>query len=643
MGTNVHCGKYPKEHKGELRLAKRIVALDDNDLHLWFALEEIPGVPDIDILLWHRQAGMFVIEVKAVPIHMLKECGHSACKIEGRKRGKSPQRQAYDGLQGLYDKLSLQLKLPFMVATVWWPLFSRTEWREHWDNEDIRDLANSMLFEEDLEAGSEALRKRLEYIYKAPPIRGGSKWEFRPDISLLAKLDKHLDPHAKPKTAESDLQRLQIIEADIGRKRTKEIKLGESRLLLYTGKPGTGKTFGLLQQGFSWALNENPVLFCCFNKVLAADIRRMTMISTVRKHLHENLEIRDIFQLTSLYQREFCGEEISPSDPSYDDWGREIVGELKKGKVSIPLYDLVLVDEAQDMKQWYFELLELHRSDSGTLVVAAGEGQDLYGSPSDWIKNFLKRTKGKGHKKLKRVFRNDESGFKLAQTFYKSKLIKENIRQSIADFSSAKEKREFIILRPKGKTHSLVNLDLSALRNIPISASFYQETQSEVMIREYKEIIDNELEMLKNEDQSPMDLLVLVPSENSMERDWALEAIKKATDAKENGFIDLTDGSNRRCIPTTDMVRLCTFHSSRGIEGLRVVIFGLEQLERICRSGRKNQSPEETREMMRRLGYVILSRALLHCTIVMNPDVSSKTGDFIQVLFKEVYKSEQQP
>jgi hypothetical protein len=54
------------------------------------------------------------------------------------------------------------------------------------------------------------------------------------------------------------------------------------------------------------------------------------------------------------------------------------------------------------------------------------------------------------------------------------------------------------------------------------------------------------------------------------------------------------------------MVRLCTFHSARGIEGRRVIIFGIEQLESLC---------QKTNISLNNLGYITFSRSVFECMI----------------------------
>jgi hypothetical protein len=53
----------PPTKLGELRLAAQLKALPDDSLHLWFSVNFVPNVKDIDLILWHELAGMFVVEV----------------------------------------------------------------------------------------------------------------------------------------------------------------------------------------------------------------------------------------------------------------------------------------------------------------------------------------------------------------------------------------------------------------------------------------------------------------------------------------------------------------------------------------------------------------------------------------------------
>ena len=118
-------------HKGEKDVNQQLATQEDNSLYFWSSLDFIPGVNDIDLLIWHKDIGCFVVEIKAIPIDMLVSFSFSTCEISGRGIDRSPQNQAYDALQSLRNYLvPLLNKMPFMVATVCWPLISRFEWNE---------------------------------------------------------------------------------------------------------------------------------------------------------------------------------------------------------------------------------------------------------------------------------------------------------------------------------------------------------------------------------------------------------------------------------------------------------------------------------------------------------------------------------
>ena len=74
-----------REHRGELNLAKQLCSFTDGRLHLWFDLSTLLGVNDIDVLLYHDLLGLFVIEVKALPIKEIEVFGWKKCRIPGSR------------------------------------------------------------------------------------------------------------------------------------------------------------------------------------------------------------------------------------------------------------------------------------------------------------------------------------------------------------------------------------------------------------------------------------------------------------------------------------------------------------------------------------------------------------------------------
>lgn len=170
--------------------------------------------------------------------------------------------------------------------------------------------------------------------------------------------------------------------------------------------------------------------------------------------------------------------------------------------------------------------------------------------------------------------------------------------------------------RPGGYLPSLKRIDERDLDAFDQESIYRHELRNERMTALYREFIEGELDSL-GANQRPMDLLVLVPGEDSEEARWARAALF----ASKIDFLDYTDETKRRSTPTSEKVRLCTFHSSRGIEGQRVIVFGLEQLESLA---------SKLKLSVVKLGYIILSRASLDMTIVYRPSLKSPIMKFIE-------------
>ncbi len=346
--ANIHTD-YPKKVAGELNLARQLAAIDDPRLHLWFALDYIPGVRDIDCVIWHEEVGVFIVEVKAVNMPMVEEFGLVSCRIRGRESEEPPQRQAYMAQECLLRFLRPKMtRPPFFVSTVCWPLISRASWKHAWDDVYIRgEHSDTMIFEEDITSGAERLKKRLHYIRYNPPIRKGADREFYHRPHTLEQFKKAVTITARRAAAPSDLQKLRIIEEEVTRETIKLVPPNKTSRALYYGHPGTGKTFRLLQIGMHHALAGRHVLFACFNKVLAADVRRILSHSVKLRESAGSLLAVDVFDVLRTHAEEHGITEI---EKDYDEWGMLITADMRQKKDSLGKYDTILIDEGQDMK-----------------------------------------------------------------------------------------------------------------------------------------------------------------------------------------------------------------------------------------------------------------------------------------------------
>jgi hypothetical protein len=288
---------------GERKLIRRIQSIDDPQIHIWCGLNHILGVADIDLLLLHEQAGIFVVEIKAIPLRMIRSFSPNRCEIEGRTDTRTPHLQASDArwkLKELFDRHFKQ-RTPRLEATACFPLITRREWDDYFGKPSpiTGEFSESLIFSCDLSGDSEDLKKRLQHIWFNPPMLSGAKYPFAFNKPIIEQITRIVCPiPQKPIAAPSDYERLQTIESEVKRKAVQDCPTDKQTHILYTGRPGTGKTFRLVSIGMAHALAGRRVLFICFNKTLATDIGRLIMLSEkLKKKLANEEAVFDVFDI----------------------------------------------------------------------------------------------------------------------------------------------------------------------------------------------------------------------------------------------------------------------------------------------------------------------------------------------------------
>jgi hypothetical protein len=143
-----------------------------------------------------------------------------------------------------------------------------------------------------------------------------------------------------------------------------------------TGPAGSGKTLLALQIAKRLAARGHRTLLTCFNKRLGDHLRELAAGVP-------DLEVLHFHSLCVQAAREagltLPTEPIEPGSSYFEHGLPELLAEaaVKLG----PRYDAVVVDEAQDFREWWWPaLLSLHRDpDEGMLYVFADDNQNLYG------------------------------------------------------------------------------------------------------------------------------------------------------------------------------------------------------------------------------------------------------------------------
>jgi hypothetical protein len=139
-------------------------------------------------------------------------------------------------------------------------------------------------------------------------------------------------------------------------------------------------------------------------------------------------------------------------------------------------------------------------------------------------------------------------------------------------------------MRENGGAPSVLNID--------------HHTPHEISLR-LGDSLKSQIDQLRlTNDGTPSDILILLLYGKS-DSNWRTMAINARQSAGYD-YIDYTDEENRRASYSPDEIHLCTFHSSRGIEGLHTIVLGFDQL---------HAAAKQLDTTTANLGYICLTRS----------------------------------
>ena len=593
--------------RGEQELASLFESFECPTFRLCFSLGFLPGVREIDLLLADTELGCYLVEIKAVTLDMIESVAPNEWRISGRASTESPLQQAYAQYEGLeqFWNTRMRTRLPFIAITACFPKISRQEWQEAFPARTYAGtITEGLIFRDDLQT-LPSLRDRLARVMNAPSIRSGHE-PYRLGTKFLAELTEFLAAAKPQHPTEYDRLRLKAIEDGINKGLEKDFPVDGHQFGLFSGHPGTGKTFRLLSIGFFHAMRKRRVLFACFNKTLASDVRRLVGFSEGLNASGRSLICADVFQLAIGIHKMNALPYQQGKSP--DKWGESIVVWLRANPdAQRGRFDTLLVDESHDMQDWQLELLELLIAPNASVYIAMGPGQSLYRANSaafEWLKQ-LSGGRPIREKRLRRSFRNTPLQYAAALAFHQA--WPDRLAQVSKTFES--------VTRPQARNEEFeFERRGAALSYAPIPAlahEFEHEgiRQDELVSTVYAGLIADEVsQMLDQAAGAAVNLLILVPSETGSAVRWVRLALEQVVNNRPGlSFIDYVEESNRRTIALSHEIRLSTFHSSRGLEGERVMIFGLEEIHQVAT---KAQAKPEN------LGFICLSRGIFRTTVV---------------------------
>lgn len=597
----------------------------NNEFVVWFEAINHRNPREIDCLIYHPSIGLQGLELKGYLISDIVEIQGDSFKTKSRTE--KPWIQANDSSKSIARLITDSIKRNIFIppAVVFWQI-TRSEFKNaishsvnNYTKDRFVDLTEATIFKDDI-VSIENFKKRLRIIankpYLAPSLRNTGKNQSylqltKEDIRIITD---SISPNWVAKISSPyDAERIEKIEKRIERIVRKEVD--PDGLYWCYGKVGTGKTFMGLAHAINAFRKKKKVLFVCFNKTLSTDIRRLLWVGGIYENKHDEdlLKVKDFYQLVvesehyenpdHVYRR---AEDIKEDYEILNERGKIFLDILTKRIPSINYtateeYDLVVVDESQDLEEWMIDLVYLYTNAYKNLFMIYGENQILYRDSSS---KRLDEIKGKAKEyQLRRVFRNTGTNFWIAQMFLEGADGKA--------FNIEKARRFYIKHYAKSNTPENAQVEIERDGGEPpflhpLSNGYNEKEVIDRLMGILKIVVEKTLKLKGN----LCDILILVPTYKSFDVtvfnfNWYTCA-KKAIEKLGLQYRDYVNPEGRRELYGRDEIRICTYHSSRGLEAYNTILIGFHNIRRLTVTNEHNEY----------LAYITLSRAKFDTHIV---------------------------
>lgn len=157
------------------------------------------------------------------------------------------------------------------------------------------------------------------------------------------------------------------------------------------GSAGSGKTLVVVQKAVNIANADKKVLIVCFNKTLKRYIK--DQLNNTFKDFDWNLiEYNHFHGFAKLFVEE-NGLEVK-SNGNFEEYEKNLIELVLKlqndcQNVKNRKYDAILIDEAQDFKKEWFDILLYFLSENNEILLVADDKQNLYDRDVSWIKESM--------------------------------------------------------------------------------------------------------------------------------------------------------------------------------------------------------------------------------------------------------------
>ncbi|MEY3451839.1 MAG: hypothetical protein RL711_1665 [Bacteroidota bacterium] len=362
------------QNHGEELVFEALKQLPENDFTIFYnqkftaihPLERAEYETDF-IVADHRNGilnALLVIEVKGGDLYF--DGKENAWFQNKRKMEKAPTDQASSAMNSLVKRYGfIASNTPFHWL-LWFPdaVIRENEWLPNSVSKD------RILGSKDLSYTKEAIIAICDKVIQKNGRSGSSSADFNKlKDSLLRSLGFFKPLSQKIKENENTFK----ILTDNQRKIFRTIEKNQN--ICIQGPAGSGKTVIAYSKAMGFAEQGLKVLFVCFNKAIVADLRHRLREDENTTALIENIEITNFH---------FWAQRIAETNPTFikekssDEYFSTYIPNKAKEMIKAPIYDVLIIDEGQDFKQNWLDLLNKVLKPEGRFLFFMDENQDIF-------------------------------------------------------------------------------------------------------------------------------------------------------------------------------------------------------------------------------------------------------------------------
>jgi len=518
-----------------------------------------------DILWFHPRMGCVVVEVKGWSLEFLKRAtlnGNEKFIINGIAHS-NPAKEAKRFVDDLLDLSCTGESRGPVSYVLAFPNLTEKDY-EKLPPHVRRYIPKSrtiFLFESDESVRSKVLSSIARY---------STFIEEEKKIKNMEKLRKELFPHINvPLKDRNDVALMDL---------TQESLLYKQKKGYYAvrGGPGTGKTVVLIGKAIKEKLED---VYNGNNRRIGITSFTNSIVRRIKEDIERiiderllNLEVEDIV-ISNIHN--LAAEFLKKANIKVTGTADiiEVASDIIEKVKAIPeemKFDVLLVDEAQDLKKSWFKFIKHIVKNNGLVIFGVDETQRIYDHVNWKWKDTPFPVRGRKVTVLRKIYRTSQDVLRLGIKFLMN------------DPGLVKELRELDAW-----------IDVNQLEFFDRKTSIKAEVGNEL------ELTAQYLEKFLKEGYKPKDILILTPFSN---QEFLLSPKKLGKFIQKKGLLTTKEINTSKDVDR-EKLNILTYHSAKGLENKCVIVVGLDKVPFST-----STTPRKKRRD-RRLVYVAITRA----------------------------------